>query len=165
MGTGGGSKPGKRRGGRKPGARNKVTIEREEIARLELAAEKEAREAAAKVAGAKAALTKLGKDVLEEFMMLFRGMAAAYQPAPPGQPARQGADEAKFVKYAVLARDTAADLAEYQSPKYRAIAVMAPPPDLRPGDDAKVIDLAAADPTRAADVYRRLIQAPLKATG
>jgi hypothetical protein len=36
---------------------------------------------------------KLGKDVLEEFMMVAAGMAVRYQPAPPGRPKKPGQNE------------------------------------------------------------------------
>jgi hypothetical protein len=66
---------------------------------------------------------KLGKEVLEEFMLVARGMAAKYQPAPPGQPRNPHQNETKFLTYAEMAIKCASDLAEYQSPKFRAIAV------------------------------------------
>src|SRR5262249_43413537 len=67
-----GAKPGERRGGRLKGSRNKATIERA------LIAERVANEA--KMAG-----KKLAKEVLDQFMVLFAGMAAYYQPKPvPG---------------------------------------------------------------------------------
>jgi probable HAF family extracellular repeat protein len=66
---------------------------------------------------------KLGKEVLEEFMMVARGMAAKYQPAPPGQPKKPGQNETKFLTYAEMAIKCASELAPYQSPKFKAIAV------------------------------------------
>jgi len=136
--------------GRKPGIPNKATQER-------------ALEAARQNAEAKANGKKLAKEVLEEFMLLFAGMAAAYQPLPPGTPVPPGREpnEAKFITYAKLATDTAADLAPYQSPTFRAIGVMAPNPDQRPGDGAKTIGsskkLNAAEAARA---YRLLMLSP-----
>lgn len=113
----------------------------------------------------------LGKDVLGEFMMTFRGMAALHQPSPPGQPRRQYEDETKFLNYAKLAIECAGELANYQSPKYRSIQVAAAPPDQAPlqppspGDDAKVVSMVERDPARAADTYRRMIALPLGKTG
>jgi hypothetical protein len=66
---------------------------------------------------------KLGKEILEEFMMVARGMAAKYQPAPPGQPKQPHQNETKFLTYAEFVVNCAWKLAEYQSPKFRAIAV------------------------------------------
>src|SRR5580658_6757487 len=70
---------------------------------------------------------KLAKEVLEEFMMLFAGMAATHQPLPAGVELEgRSPDEAKFLKYAELTVSTAKALAEYQSPKFRAIMVASP---------------------------------------
>ncbi|MEA2934534.1 MAG: hypothetical protein QOD74_1180 [Variibacter sp.] len=109
----GGSKPGEHRGGRAPGTPNKATLERL------LRAERDATQADGR---------KLAKEVFEDFMGLFAGIAAFYQPLAPGQPTPAGRrpDESKFEKYARLAVGTAADLAPYQSPAFKAIAVMTP---------------------------------------
>ena len=144
-----GSKPGEHRGGRKKGSPNKKTLEALERRRVlaENAEKAEAEKAALVAESAKVAKLKLGKDVLEEFMMLFAGMAAFYQPHPEwrprldtdgkpvldnGRPVLENANpnmsEPQFLRYAVLARDTAKDLAPYQSPTFRAI-VVAPAPD------------------------------------
>lgn len=108
---------GQRFGGRAAGTPNKATIEKTLRAEFELT---QARDTG----------KKLAKDVLDEFMMLFAGMAAHHQPIPPGQPIPAGRvpDEDKFEKWARLAVETAADLAKYQSPTFRAIAVSMPPP-------------------------------------
>lgn len=68
---------------------------------------------------------KLAKDILDDFMQLFAGMAAAYQPLPPNVVASEGRkpDEAKFVKYGRLAIECAKELAQYQSPTFRAVVV------------------------------------------
>jgi hypothetical protein len=66
---------------------------------------------------------KLGKEVLEEFMMVAAGMAARYQPAPLGQPKKPGQNETKFLTYAEMAIKCASDLAQYQSPRFKAIVV------------------------------------------
>jgi len=150
--TGKGNRGGAGRGqGRKPGIPNKATVER-------------ALEAAKQNAEAKANGKKLAKEVLEEFMLLFAGMAAAYQPLPPGTPVPPGREpnEAKFITYAKLATDTAADLAPYQSPTFRAIGVMAPNPDLRPGDGAKTIGSSSKkmNAVEAARAYRLLMLSP-----
>ena len=84
---------------------------------------------------------KLGKEVIEEFMNMFGGMAAAFQPQPAtqGQPLtpqdmkRWGAsvDEPLFEKYARLALKAANDLADFQSPKFAPVHAPAPPPENR----------------------------------
>jgi len=108
-GTTGGARPG---AGRPRGVRNKATIEKALIAEQV-------------VARAEMTGRKLAKEVLDEFMHLFAGMAASTQPLPPGMPVPSGRapDEAKFEKYARLAIQCAKDLAAYQSPTFRAIAV------------------------------------------
>jgi hypothetical protein len=55
--------------------------------------------------------------------MVARGMAAKYQPAPPGQPKNPYQNETKFLTYAEMAIKCASDLAQYQSPRFKAIAV------------------------------------------
>jgi hypothetical protein len=136
-------------GGRPRGSRNKLTIEREEKARI----------AEQMLTGGKP--EKLGKQVLHDFMELFAGMAAAYQPLPPGVVSAPGRtpDDAKFEKYARLAVDTAAKLAEYQSPKLKAIAVVPPPlpPDPRMIDGEKVVALHDAE--ELSRIYQRRVQA------
>ena len=64
-----GSKPGERRGGRQKGGKNRATLERAVVAERIL---KETQ-----MTG-----RKLGKEVLEEFMNMFGGMAASFQPQP-----------------------------------------------------------------------------------
>lgn len=122
----------KNKGGRPKGSRNKKVLEREERARLDaLQLEKfreiegDASAAARMVQRAERTGIKLAKDVLNDFMQLFAGMAAVYQPLPPGvevPPGRQP-NESKFREYAVLAKETAAALAPFQSPRYSAVMV------------------------------------------
>lgn len=146
--------------GRTPGAKNKATIEREELPLKEMrAAEAEA------ALRANAALPgrpkKLAKEVLDEFMHLFAGMAAFYQPTPPGVAvANRNASETKFVQYARLAVACAESLADFQSARFKAIMVTAAPADnARPGDDAKVVNmLDQADQSTASGAYLRMIK-------
>lgn len=104
----GGARP---NAGRKAGIPNKATLRR--------ALEAEARVAEAREPGGR----KLAKDVLDEFMHLFAGMAAHYQPLPPGVPVppQRQPDEDKFEKYARLTVETATALVGYQSPRFKAI--------------------------------------------
>jgi hypothetical protein len=44
-------------------------------------------------------------------------------PAPPGQPKKPGQNEAKFLTYAEFAVNCAWRLAEFQSPKFKAVAI------------------------------------------
>jgi hypothetical protein len=137
----GGSKPGERRGGRQRGTPNKTTMERL------LRAERE-------TAVAQAEGRKLAKEVLDDFMVLFAG----------SQP-----DEAKFEKYARLAIATAADLAPYQSPTFKAIAVMAPQiPALGGGDVLSLehaVEMSVDDPVQVSRVYRFIMTGEQRARG
>lgn len=138
-----GAKPGQRRGGRAKGTPNKATIEKAIIAeQIVTRATMEGR--------------KLAKEVLDEFMTVFAGMAATHQPLPPGTPIPPGRhpDLDKFEKYARLTVETAARLAPYQSPTFKAITVIAPPsqpPQQLPGS-GNVISID--DPDALARVYR-----------
>jgi hypothetical protein len=107
-----------------------ATIEREEQARL--AAERlaevdrlRAEGASDVVAAAKTAGVKLSTEVLRDFMQLFAGMAAMYQPIPEGKQPLPGRkpDETLFRVYATLAKDTAKDLAPYEAPRLSAVMV------------------------------------------
>ena len=72
---------------------------------------------------------KLAREVLDDLMHTFLGMAAKHQPVSPGMPLQPGQEpnETKFVQYAVLARDTAKELAPFQSPKFKSIEVYQAP--------------------------------------
>lgn len=121
-----GAKPGQRRGGRGKGTPNKATIERAKLAErvLEQAAGKPGR--------------KLGREILEEFAIMFGSLAAAFQPQPaiPGAKlAEQDMErwaksykEPLFEKYAKLAAKCANDFADFESPRLGRIQVAAPPP-------------------------------------
>jgi hypothetical protein len=108
---------GQRFGGRLKGVPNKATIERALLAERA-------------IAEAKANAKPLAREVLDQFMQLFAGMAAHHQPMPAGQmaPPDRNPDETKFEKWARLAVQCAKDLAPYQSPTFRAI-VVAPTPE------------------------------------
>lgn len=138
-------KKGMRPGGRQKNTPNKATTERAELARLQ---NEESRRRG----------IKLGKEVLEEFMLLFAGMAASHQPLPRGvvRPGHVEREE-KFLTYARLTVETAKALAEYQSPKFRAIMVTAPPPE----PPARTIDgnvTAINDPVALARVYQQMVK-------
>jgi len=113
--------------GRPKGARNKSTIERLERERLarENAANPKLAESHALAAATVMAThaKKLGKEILEDFALLFAGMAASYQPWPATAGKNPNENEAKFEKYAMLAVQAARDLAPYQSPRLAAVMV------------------------------------------
>jgi hypothetical protein len=125
-----GAKPGERRGGgRKKGQPNRATIEKAALAERILAEQ----------AGRPG--QKLGREVLEEFMNMFGGIAGAFQPTPatPGGPISPddlqrwaaSKDEPMFEKYAKLALKAATELADFQSPKFAPVHVAAPAPEAR----------------------------------
>ena len=62
-------------------------------------------------------------------MHTFLGLAAKYQPLAPGVPLQAGQEPnmERFVQFAVLARDTAKELAPFQSPKFKSIEVYQAP--------------------------------------
>lgn len=142
---------GRRQGAGAPRGMRKSTIDKR---KKELEHE-EARRAAALIEQAHLAKRKLAREVLEEFMFLFAGMAAHHQPPPPGA-VNLNENEEAFRYYAGMAVDTAAALAQYQSPKFRAVVQMAPPTI----PEAKTIEGKVTrldDQITLAQVYRRLV--------
>lgn len=126
--------------GRPPGGKNKATIARDLIA---------AEIAAKTVADARVQNRKLAKEVLEEFMHLFAGLAARHQPLPRGitnTDPKRDPDEGLFDRYAVLAVDCARKLAPYQSPTFQAIMI-APPPDVGQPEQRKRFTLTIFEPS------------------
>lgn len=124
-----GAKPGERRGGRAKGTSNKATIEKAALAEriLQEAGPKPGR--------------KLGRELLEDFAVMFAGLAAQFQPTPivPGGPMTPSDVEAwaksykepLFEKYAKLAAKCANDFADFQSPRMGTVQVPAPAPESR----------------------------------
>jgi hypothetical protein len=155
-----GSQKGEHRGGRKPGVPNRATVERQERQRLE----EKAKQAETVLSVAERAHIKLAKDVLEDYMMAFGTIAAIYQNRVAAK--MNAKEEAEpedldgFEKWGGLTVTTARALADFQSPKFRAINVHLPPPEPvhRPGDDAKVIDIDLHDPNATARVYRNVMK-------
>lgn len=135
--AGRGAAKGERRGGRQKGTPNKATIERNLVA---------AQRASDAIKQGK----KLAKEVLEEFMFLTAGMAAVYQPLPPGTveaPAGRAPNRDEFWKCVEMVHAFGKELAKYQSPTFKAIAVHVAPNqntvrEINPRPDASnVIDL------------------------
>ena len=149
------------KGGRRPGAGSPRGPKRKTIARAEAAA--------IAVERARAKGHPLAIEVLEEFMVLFRGTAARHQPIPKGtvivDPAREP-DPELFEKYARLTVETAAELAPYQSAKHAAIrlqTIPAPGPTAMPGDNARLIEghvTQINDPVTLTRVYKGLMARP-----
>ena len=137
----------KKTGGRGKGARNKKTLERQILKTIEddMAEGKPVR--------------LMAKEVLDQFMNYFAGLASYYQPGTPEQP-NSNADETKFEKYALIAKGFADSLVRYQSPTLKAIMVteMSKPaavdqPGMRGG---KVIEIN--DAKAAARVYQQMMR-------
>lgn len=139
----GGARPGS---GRRKGGTNAATREREALAQRILA------EQAGKPG------RKMGKEVLDEFMHLFTGLAAYHQPVPKNQaaPADREPDENKFKEYAGFAIKCATELANYQSPKFKAVAVsIETPPGGMPADGA-AMTVAGVRVISAMEAYKNL---------
>jgi hypothetical protein len=124
-----GAKPGERRGGRARGQPNKASVERAALAERIIA------EAEGKPG------MKLGKEMLQEFAVMFGGLAAAFQPVGTGPNGTlteadiktwaESYKEPLFEKYAKMAAKVANDFADFQSPRLARIQTAAPPPDPR----------------------------------
>jgi len=128
-----GAKPGERRGGKQKGTKNRATIERAALAERIMA------EAEGKPG------RKLGRELLEDFAVMFAGLAANFQPThvdprtPAGMPLTlqdveawaKSYKEPLFEKYAKLAAKCANDFADFQSPRMGTVQVAAPPPENR----------------------------------
>jgi hypothetical protein len=135
---------GRKTGGRRQGTPNKATIEKSLIA-------------ARTVADARAGGKKLAKEVLQEFMELFAGMAAHYQPTPTHLPLNPNENEPQFLRYAGLAVECAKAVAPFQSPTFKAIEVVPPPP---PPPEPATIDgkmINIDDPVVLGNIYRRMV--------
>jgi len=63
----------------------------------------------------------LAKEIVEQFMLIAAGYASKYQPGKPD------GNEAKFKEWAKLAVEWAAELAPFQSPKFKAIVISGAP--------------------------------------
>ena len=144
-----GAAPGERRGGRAKGKLNQATLDK--------AVRAEADVIRHEVSG-----KKLAKDVLEDYMFAFHAIAAVYQNAiiealrTGLQPAPS--DVEKFKDWGTLVTKTAADLAKYQSPTFRAIAVTMPQP-LPKGADGNIIEgtIIKLDQISISKVYRQIV--------
>lgn len=144
-----GAAPGERRGGKAKGTPNKATVAR--------AVQAEADVIKHQVSG-----KKLAKDMLDDYMLAFHAVAASYQRSLADafqagvKPAQ--ADLDAFMKWGELVVDTAAQLAKYQSPTFKAIQVNAPMP-LPKDAGGKIIEgtVIKLDEISISKVYRQLV--------
>src|SRR5262249_40606098 len=65
---------------------------------------------------------RLGREMLEYYMIMFDALAQHYRPIPESP----HSDEGKFTKYATATCDCAKALAPYQSPTFRTVVVSSP---------------------------------------
>lgn len=144
-----GAAPGERRGGKAKGTRNSATIAR-------------ALEAEADVIRHQVSGKKLAKDMLDDYMLAFHAVAASYQRSladafQAGVKPTQ-ADLDAFMKWGELVVDTAAQLAKYQSPTFRAIQVNAPAP-LPKDTNGKIIEgtIIHLDQIAISKAYRQIV--------
>lgn len=160
-----GSAPGERRGGRKAGTPNKKTIIAMEEQRLAEIAKTAERERVAK----ERAHIPLGKDVLEDYMQAFAGIAAIYQNKLLAEyqqtQTMTAATLNEFERWGSLTATTAKALADFQSPKFKAIMVSVPgdqnrQPEPKTIDGAKVIEIN--DPVAVARVYTNMVKSARK---
>lgn len=138
----GGVRPGQ---GRKPGSKNKKTIEREKM---------EAEKAAAALAAVDLKRhrgQRLAVEVLEDMMTLFYGLVARHQPWPKEQGKNPHEDIRLFKEYSKLATTTAAELAQYQQPKFRAVMVAMSPGMPMPGAEGAVVPATPLPPPGASE--------------
>lgn len=141
-------KKGQRPGGRKKGTPNRATVQKVEEARVA-------------VEQSKGRGVKLGKEVLEDFMMQFASMAAVHQPMDNTvMPKGKTPNATKFLTFAKLTVDTAKALADFQSPKFKAIMVQSTGDQSQKPtahQDGNIITLD--DPIALARVYQNRIKA------
>lgn len=156
-----GAPKGTRYGGRNKGTPNKKTTEALERNRI-------ARQAQEEVNKAAISKVKLAKDVLEDYVDAFHAMAARHQnkiaQAVGAGREPDAKDIAAFKEWGGLVVSTAAKLADFQSPKFKAIAITAPPPGpvpVTPAKDSegKVIEMAK-DPVALSRLYQQMIKKP-----
>jgi hypothetical protein len=161
-----GAAPGERRGGRTKGVPNKAKVA--QIAALSGAAVPATTAiATAKTVDEAAAEPELGKRTLARYCAIYANLAnvaraqmiRAEREGDEGR-ARFAAALREFEKWSKAAVWCADKLAPFQSPTYRAIAVIAPPPEspATPLErDGNVITLN--DPVKAARVYANIMRA------
>ncbi len=140
-----GAPPGQRfGGGRAKGVRNKATIERDLIAAQ--IAERRMSEAAKHG-------RKLAVEKMEEYAGLFEGAAAVFRPttteeAKTGRDINADGDWEKFGTWMDRAFNALKEVAKYQSPQLRAIAI-APTPQVDVTETRKTFTLTVFEGGRA----------------
>jgi hypothetical protein len=143
-----GSNPGERRGGRKKGTPNKKLTPRDVHTLARARAIQEELEDHRPPPGTELAKEILGKfahncaEITRRLMPVFKGT---------GEPVfRFAGHEKLWFQMMDLTLKYAEGASPYQSPTFRAVAVVPPPADRGPGDDAVVIDLKIFENTGTA---------------
>lgn len=115
------------------------------------------REAGKRVAEARKLGRKQAVDVLDDLMNTAMAMAAKYQPATSDHLPR---DDAKFLQWIQTAGLFAKNLAEFQTPKFRAVMIQTPPSlgDAEITIDQKGNILEIDDPKKLARVYAQMVR-------
>ena len=166
-----GARPGERRGGRLKGSLNKTT--REKLAKANIAeqiAEQIGTPGSATAVALQKAMAgrKLAREEVEEIVPIIKGVVAHVQRQVMVQNATgaveiaKGSDLGELKDWLRLFVDTCLKLAEFQSPKFRAVMVAAAAPgdsgaSSSAADGGKVINLD--DAVGAARVYKRIVSA------
>jgi hypothetical protein len=164
------ARPGERRGGRIKGVPNKTTIAALNKQKI---IEKIAKETGTPTAVATAVLAKaadcrkLAMEELEEALPIIKSVVAHFQKAP-FEAVQAGGKATKATKaqwndfqdWLKLFLDTCVRLAPYQSPTFRAIAVMDPQPSGKRSTPDLDSIVRSGDPVAASRAYQRFMQAP-----
>jgi hypothetical protein len=162
-----GARPGERRGGRIKGVPNKATIatlnKREIIDQIAKQTGTSSSVAAAVLSNA-AGYRKLAVEELEDVLPIVKSVVAYHQvkvmrAGPTGALEITGKLD-DFKEWLRLFIETCAKLAPYQSPTFKAIAVMDPPLPSGPSIPDVGDFVRSGDPVAAAKVYQLLMQAP-----
>jgi hypothetical protein len=162
-----GARPGERRGGRVKGVPNRTTVEKLEQARIaeQIAKAVGAQNGASSTAAKKILSSqKLAKDELAEVIPIIKSIVAHFQRqamrATPEGGLEIVGDLGDFKEWLKLFIDTSFKLADFQSPRFRAIVADVPAPagHLAPGGPGKFV--RTGDAKAAARAYQEYIQAP-----
>jgi hypothetical protein len=162
-----GARPGERRGGRIKGVPNKATIAALNKRKIidQIAKQTGTSSAVATAVLSKAAgYRKLAVEELEEVLPIIKSVVAYHQvkvmrAGPTGALEITGALD-DFKEWLRLFIETCAKLAPYQSPTFKAIAVMEPQSSGKPPiPDTYGIE-RLDDPVAASRAYQQLMQAP-----
>jgi hypothetical protein len=148
----GGSKPGERRGGRQKGTPNKFTASRAVVLPPTFAASKP--------------LYLRAKDELAELVSVVKGHVGQFQLAAvgadgsglPGQPGHDPVKWDTFLKWMAFYRSVCDSAADFQDPRFKAIAIMAPPPSPPQTGDQRDNVVQITDPVGASRVYLNIVK-------